>query len=51
MLYEVITAAGVMVSKQSGDPEGATTIRIRGVGTINNSADPLYVVDGRNNFV
>ncbi len=40
------SAAGVMVSKQSGDPEGATTIRIRGVGTINNSADPLYVVDG-----
>ena len=40
------SAAGVMVSKQSGDPEGKTTIRIRGIGTINNSADPLYVVDG-----
>jgi len=39
-------AAGVMVSKQSGDPEGATTIRIRGVATVNGSADPLYVVDG-----
>ncbi len=40
------SAAGVMVTKQSGDPEGATTIRIRGVATVNGSADPLYVVDG-----
>lgn len=39
-------AAGVMVTKQSGDPEGATTIRIRGVATVNGSADPLFVVDG-----
>lgn len=40
------SAAGVMVTKQSGDPEGATTVRIRGVATVNGSADPLYVVDG-----
>lgn len=40
------SAAGVMVSKNSGDPEGTTTIRIRGVATVNGSADPLYVVDG-----
>jgi len=40
------SAAGVMVSKNSGDPEGAVTIRIRGVATVNGSADPLYVVDG-----
>ncbi len=40
------SAAGVMVTKQSGDPEGNTTIRIRGVATVNGSADPLYVVDG-----
>lgn len=39
-------AAGVMVSKNSGDPEGTATIRIRGVATVNGSADPLYVVDG-----
>jgi len=39
-------AAGVMVSKNSGDPSGAATIRIRGVATVNGSADPLYVVDG-----
>ena len=40
------SAAGVMASKNSGDPEGTATIRIRGVATVNGSADPLYVVDG-----
>ena len=39
-------AAGVSVSRNSGDPRGQVTIRIRGVATVNNSADPLYVVDG-----
>ncbi len=39
-------AAGVSVVRNSGDPEGGVTIRIRGVATVNNSADPLYVVDG-----
>ena len=37
-------AAGVFV-QAGGGPLGETTIRIRGVGTINNN-DPLYVVDG-----
>lgn len=39
-------AAGVMVTKTSGDPSGEASIRIRGVATVNGSADPLYVVDG-----
>ena len=39
-------AAGVMVSQQDGSPEGKTAIRIRGIGTINGDASPLYVVDG-----
>ena len=39
-------AAGVMVSQQDGSPEGRAAIRIRGVGTINGDASPLYVVDG-----
>jgi len=39
-------AAGVAVYRNSGDPSGEVTVRIRGVGTINNSADPVYVVDG-----
>lgn len=39
-------AAGVNVIRSSGDPEGGFSIRIRGVATVNGSADPLYVVDG-----
>lgn len=37
--------AGVDITGQSGEPGGGSRIRIRGVGSINNS-DPLYVVDG-----
>lgn len=37
--------AGVEITGQSGEPGAGARIRIRGVGTINNS-DPLYVVDG-----
>lgn len=36
---------GVNIVSQSGEPGAAVRVRIRGVGTINNS-DPLYVVDG-----
>jgi TonB-dependent starch-binding outer membrane protein SusC len=39
-------AAGVQVVRTSGSPEGGTSVRIRGTATINNSAEPLYVVDG-----
>lgn len=39
-------AAGVMVTAQDGAPDGKTQVRIRGVATINGSAQPLYVVDG-----
>lgn len=39
-------AAGVQIIKTSGSPEGGTSVRIRGTATINNSAEPLYVVDG-----
>jgi len=38
-------ASGVTVTSSSGQPGAAAQIRIRGVGTINNS-DPLYLVDG-----
>ena len=36
---------GVNIVSQSGEPGAPVRVRIRGVGTINNS-DPLYVVDG-----
>ena len=39
-------AAGVLVAQQDGSPDGKAAIRIRGVGTINGDASPLYVVDG-----
>jgi len=38
-------AAGVTIIQNTGAPGSATTIKIRGTGTIND-ADPLYVVDG-----
>mgnify|MGYP002796395916 CR=1 FL=1 len=38
-------APGVEIVQNSGAPGSTTSIRIRGMGTINNS-DPLYVVDG-----
>lgn len=38
-------AAGVEVVVNSGAPGSGTSIRIRGMGTVNNS-EPLYVVDG-----
>jgi TonB-linked SusC/RagA family outer membrane protein len=37
--------AGVQVVPSSGQPGAGATIRIRGVGTLNN-ANPLFVVDG-----
>lgn len=38
-------ASGVTVTSASGQPGAAARVRIRGIGTINNS-DPLYIVDG-----
>lgn len=38
--------AGVDITASSGDPGAAMNIRIRGVSTINSSANPLIIVDG-----
>ncbi len=38
-------AAGVLVIAGSGIPGAGATIRVRGVGSLNNS-EPLYVIDG-----
>ncbi len=40
------TAAGVQVISETGQPGSNATIRIRGVGSINSSNTPLFVVDG-----
>lgn len=39
-------AAGVQVTQVSGQPGGATSIRIRGTSSINAGNEPLYVIDG-----
>jgi len=38
--------AGVQVIANNGQPGSSAQIRIRGIGSINGSRDPLYVVDG-----
>ena len=38
-------AAGVNVTSASGQPGAKSMIRIRGIGTINNT-EPLYIIDG-----
>ena len=37
--------SGVTVTSSTGQPGASAQVRIRGIGTINNS-DPLYIVDG-----
>lgn len=39
-------AAGVQITQASTEPGGGTTIQIRGSGSVNAGAGPLYVVDG-----
>ena len=38
--------AGVQVISSNGQPGSTAAIRIRGIGSINGSRDPLYIVDG-----
>lgn len=38
--------AGVQVSQVSGAPYAGTKIRVRGIGSVNASSEPLYVIDG-----
>ncbi|WP_262278846.1 SusC/RagA family TonB-linked outer membrane protein [Hallella absiana] len=40
------SAPGIQVNSTYGEPGSEPQIRIRGIGTINGSNDPLYVVDG-----
>ena len=36
---------GMNITPEGGAPSGAATVRIRGIGTLNNN-DPLYIIDG-----
>lgn len=40
------TMAGVQIYSSNGQPGKNAKVRIRGIGSINASSDPLYVVDG-----
>lgn len=37
---------GIAVTANYGSPGSSPAIRIRGIGTVNGSTDPLYVIDG-----
>ena len=39
-------AAGVQITTTEGAPGAATTVKIRGTGSITQDASPLYIVDG-----
>ncbi len=39
-------AAGVYVRNTGNEPGGATSIKIRGLSSINGTGEPLYVIDG-----
>jgi len=39
-------ASGIQVTNNSGQPGGATTVKIRGNATVTGTGQPLYVVDG-----
>lgn len=38
--------AGVQVMQPSGDPEGAVSVRVRGISSATAGNDPLYIIDG-----
>lgn len=40
------TTSGVLVNSTMGQPGNDPSIRIRGIGTVNGSSSPLYVIDG-----
>ena len=37
---------GMNITPDGGSPSGKAAVRIRGVGTMNAGADPLYIIDG-----
>ena len=38
--------AGIQATSSSGEPGSSPTIRIRGIGSVSASSEPLYIVDG-----
>jgi len=40
------SVSGLQITSSNGQPGNGTSVRIRGIGSINASSEPLYVVDG-----
>lgn len=45
-LLEAAQVPGILVQKQSGDPGSPSRIRIRGIGSISQTNDPVVILDG-----
>lgn len=45
-LIEAAQVPGVLVTRAGGDPGAASRIRIRGIGSISQSNDPVLIIDG-----
>lgn len=45
-LLEAAQVPGLLIQRQSGDPGSPTKIRIRGIGSISQSNDPVVILDG-----
>ncbi|HVK97777.1 MAG TPA: SusC/RagA family TonB-linked outer membrane protein [Flavisolibacter sp.] len=37
---------GAQITQNSGDPAGGVSVRLRGVGSVFGSSEPLYIIDG-----
>src|SRR6218665_1119231 len=37
---------GAQIVQNSGDPYGGFSVKLRGIGSINGSSEPLYIIDG-----
>lgn len=40
-------AAGVQITQNSGEPGSNTTVVVRGISSMSNNSNPLYIVDGQ----
>lgn len=45
-LIEAAQVPGVLITREGGDPGSASQIRIRGLGSISQSNDPVMIIDG-----
>ena len=52
MLYEVITVAGLDITKSSGQAGSGVSMQLRGTRSFTASGNPTFIIDGMSyNFV